>query len=170
MIPITQTKVVVQNSKGEMVVRGNCLAACLASLLEMPISEVPNIETLYGIDNNYYWEVLWRWLGHIGYEISTDERFRCFHGDESKSEFKEQLKDKYYLVSGKSQRGFQHICIYKNGELVHDPHPSKEGIVTEEYFESLEFIGGSKTECYALPIIDLKNILKINLVFVCNIK
>jgi len=131
---------VVKNSKGDMVVRGNCLAACIASLLEVPITEVPNLETLYAISDTYYYEVLWKWLGHLGYEISADDRFKCFHGDESKIEFKELLKDKYYLVSGKSPRDVQHICIYQNGKLVHDPHPTREGILTEEYFESIEFV------------------------------
>lgn len=141
MTPVMQTKVVVKNTKGEMVVRGNCLAACIASLLELPITEVPNVETLYGIDDTFYYEVLWRWLSHLGYELSTDGRFRCFHGDESKSEFKEQLQDKFYLVSGESPRRFQHICIYQNGKLIHDPHPTKEGLLTEEFFESIEFVG-----------------------------
>jgi hypothetical protein len=148
MIPVIQTKMVVKNSKGEMIVRGNCLAACIASLLEMPISEVPNIETLYGIDDNYYWEVLWRWLGHLGYELSTDDRFRVYHDKEylkgdyrQIDELRRFLKDKYYLISGKSPRGIQHVCIYQNGKLIHDPHPTKEGILTEEYFESLEFVG-----------------------------
>lgn len=138
MIPVTQTKMVVKNSKGEMIVRGNCLAACIASLMELPITEVPNVETLYEINDNYYWEVLWKWLGHLGYELSADDRYRCFHGDENKSEYIDQLKNQYYLVSGKSARGVYHICIYSNGKLIHDPHPSKEGLVTEEYFESLE--------------------------------
>ena len=150
MIPVIQTKMVVKNSKGEMIVRGNCLAACIASLLELPITEVPNVETLYGIDDNYYWEVLWRWLGHLGYELSTDERFKCFHqnfedknfgGIDHSQALIDELKDKYYLVYGKSPRGIQHVCIYQNGKLVHDPHPTKEGILTQEYFESLEFVG-----------------------------
>ncbi len=37
MIPVTQTKVVVKNSKDEMVVRGNCFAAAIASIMELPI-------------------------------------------------------------------------------------------------------------------------------------
>ena len=141
MTPVTQTKVVVTNSKGEVIVRGNCFAACIASMLDLPISEVPNIETLYGIEENFYWEVLWRWLTHLGYELSVDDRFRCFHGDESKSEYKEQLKDQYYLVSGSSPRGnFHHITIWQNGKMVHDPHLTKEGITSFEVFESLEKI------------------------------
>lgn len=138
MIPIIQTKVVVNNSKGEMVVRGNCLAACIASLLEMPITDVPNFEVLYGINDTYYYEVLWAWLGHLGYEMGTDERYSCFHGNESNSHFKQELTDKLYLVSGKSPRGVYHICIYQNGTLVHDPHPTKEGLLTEEHFEYFE--------------------------------
>jgi hypothetical protein len=44
--------------------------------------------------------------------------------------------DGYVLVSGKSPRGdFHHVVIYKNGELYHDPHPSNEGIETEEAWE-----------------------------------
>lgn len=33
-----------------------------------------------------------------------------------------------YLASGKSSRGIEHICIYMNGKLYHDPHPSGEGL------------------------------------------
>ena len=147
MIPVTQTKVVVKKSNGEYVVRGNCYAACIASLLGLPITEVPNIEVLYGIDNTYYWEVLCKWLGHLGYELSTDNRFKsCFHedfqdmnfgGEDRHAAWRKELYDKYYLVSGKSPRGIQHICIYQNGKLVHDPHPSREGLINEEDFQSL---------------------------------
>ena len=147
MIPVTQTKVVVKNSKGEIVQRGNCYAAAIASLLDMPITEVPNIETLYGIDETFYWEVLWRWLGSMGYELSTDDRFRCFHPSLCKITDKlelldtmKELEDKYYLVSGTSPRGVSHITIWQNGKMVHDPHPTKEGIVTLETFQSLEKI------------------------------
>lgn len=46
MTPVTQTKVVVKNSKGNTVVNGNCYAAAIASMLDVPITEVPNIEVL----------------------------------------------------------------------------------------------------------------------------
>ena len=58
MVPVTQTKISVFNSAGEYVVYGNCYAAAIASLLELPISEVPNIEVLYDIDNGFYRKVL----------------------------------------------------------------------------------------------------------------
>lgn len=34
-----------------------------------------------------------------------------------------------YMVTGISSRGVNHIVIYVNGKLHHDPHPSDEGIV-----------------------------------------
>lgn len=42
------------------------------------------------------------------------------------------------MASGKSPRGIKHMCIYKNGQLVHDPYPTKEGLKTFEDFQTLE--------------------------------
>lgn len=144
MIPVTQTKVVVKNSKDEIVVRGNCYAACVASLLEVPITEVPNVEVFYHLDNGYHDEVMLTFLQSKGWELCSDDTFKCFHTvftDENYSEMDKmqmERKDKYYLASGKSKRGVSHICIFKNGNLVHDPHPTKEGLETIEYFQTLE--------------------------------
>ncbi len=158
MIPVTQTKVHIENSKGEIVQRGNCYAACIASILEVPITEVPNVEVLFHIDNGYSDEVMLTFLNSKGWELCGDDMLKRFHPDDntvvpkgfsfrgvsdekgSKKEFIPEYyeyKDKYYLVSGKSPRGVSHVCIFQNGVLVHDPHPSKEGILTLDYFETL---------------------------------
>lgn len=34
----------------------------------------------------------------------------------------------YYLAYGYSKRGIFHACIYKSGQLVHDPHPDGSGL------------------------------------------
>jgi hypothetical protein len=146
MIPVTQTKVVVKNKKEELIIRGNCFAACIASLLELPISEVPNVETLFHIQGNYWQEVMLTFLNSKGYDLCTDDRFRVFHDDNygvtegKRQEWLLQCNNKYYLVSGKSNRGVNHIVIYQNGKMVHDPHPTKEGIVDTKYFQTLEKI------------------------------
>lgn len=151
MIPVTQTKVSIINSKGEHVVNGNCLAACIASLLELPITEVPNVEVFYHLPkgDDYYWDVLDKWLSSKGYKLSTDDRYKCFHpeiahksinNEERLADYIIELIDKYYLVTGKSPRGLSHITIWKNGEMVHDPHPTKEGIQTLTHFQVLEKI------------------------------
>ena len=144
MIPITQTKFVIKNSKGDMIVRGNCVAACIASLMELQITDVPNVEVLFHISDTYYYEVLNMWLHSFNKEINTDNRFSCFHKEHNQYQgnqiYTQELKDKFYLVSGKSSRGFNHLCIYKNGILVHDPYPTREGLITEDYFELIDDI------------------------------
>jgi hypothetical protein len=144
MIPVTQTKFYLKNSKGEIVQRGNCYAAAIASILEMPITDVPNVETLFDIEEAYWAIVMHTFLNSIGWEISTDNRYKSFHTvftDENYSEMSEMqnsVKDKLYLVSGKSERGVMHICIFQNGCLIHDPHPSRDGLLTFDHFETLE--------------------------------
>lgn len=148
MIPVTQTKVVVRNSKDEMVVRGNCYAACIASILDKTIDEVPNVETLFHVDDTFWYIVMRTYLTSIGWEICPDNMFQRFHpnsgfsfdGTDLNGKIPEwyDYVDRFYLVSGLSPRGVQHMCIYRNGKLIHDPHPTREGLLTEEYFESLE--------------------------------
>jgi hypothetical protein len=144
MIPVTQTKVVVKNSKDEVVVRGNCFAASIASLIELPLPQVPNVEVLFGIEGSYWIEVMCCFLTNLGYDLSSDDRFRVFHeknyGKKEKQRYKwmKECRNKYYIVFGESPRGFRHSVIYKNGLLAHDPHPSREGIILPDYFMSLE--------------------------------
>lgn len=148
MIPVTQTKVVVKNSKGEEVVRGNCYAAAVASMLEVPITEVPNVEVFFHLDNGYWNEVMLTFLESKGWELCSDTMLQRFHpefgfsfeGTDENGKIPQyyEYKDKYYLVSGKSPRGVHHICIYQNGKLVHDPHPSREGLISLDYFQTLE--------------------------------
>lgn len=141
MIPVTQTKVVVRNSSNEMVVRGNCYAACIASIMELPITEVPNVEVLFHMDDSYWAIVTQAWLNSLGWELCTNDDFKIYHDENKYIGRREELdavcRDKYYLVSGESVRGVKHMCIYQNGKLVHDPHPTKEGLLTQEIFEEL---------------------------------
>lgn len=137
MIPVTQTKVVVKNKNGDVVVRGNCYAAAIASMLELPIDEVPNVEVLFGIDDYSWAAVMHSFLEHKGFELYTNDDFRCFHDKPWLSDKIDYCKDKYYLVSGDSPRGVKHITIWMNGKMEHDPHPSRDGILTLEIFEEL---------------------------------
>jgi hypothetical protein len=145
MIPVTQTKVVVKNSNGDMVVRGNCFAAAIASLVEVPITDVPNVEVLFDVEGVSWYGVMDAWLRANGYEIVTNNHFNVFHDDAygnqdgSRGDKIINCKDKYYLASGMSPRGVMHVCIYKNGKMVHDPHPTREGIdeSTISYFEEI---------------------------------
>jgi hypothetical protein len=153
MIPITQTKVVVRNSKDEVVVNGNCWAAAIASILELPLTEVPNFEIWFKEDTGFWWELTNRFLHISGYKLVYSPWFQAFHKTEEEwndwikqEEFesfgnyhqaREDFKDQYYFISGQSPRGVSHVTIWQNGKMVHDPHPTREGILELKSFEQI---------------------------------
>jgi len=109
---------------------GNCWPTAIACILECRIDQVPNFEELFRVPDMPWFWVLEEWLKYKGYKyVGGGER-------EDYIDF-----DGYYFVTGKSPRGdFNHIVIYKDGKMVHDPHPSGDGILTEEVWEHLEKI------------------------------
>lgn len=146
MIPVTQTKVVVRNSKNEIIVNGNCLAAVLASWLELPIELIPNVETLYFLNNDLWQEVINSFLGGKGLLIRSADEYKVFHTSDwnpkegTRAALEDELRDTLYLATGKSSRGVNHIVIMKNGNLFWDPHPTREGIIDITCFEVIEKI------------------------------
>ena len=113
MKPVSQT--VFGNDKG------NCLAACFASVLEIPIEKVPNY---IGYEN--WFEKFDNFVAEHGYRI-------FWYKMKKENEYEDILgftaKNCYLIACGKSPRGdFDHCVIYKNGEMAHDPHPSNGGI------------------------------------------
>lgn len=98
------------------------MTACLASLLELPIEEVPYFA---GMGNE--WHVpFFNFLNQYGYEyegLIMPNRI----GDMMNYE---GVKG-YVCVSGRSPRSHVkdgHMVIFKDGKLAHDPHPDGTGI------------------------------------------
>lgn len=128
MKPVTQT---IFYDPDREAPRGNCWQAALASVLELPIDEVPHFVDLdeRGGAEVDWWNDSIQWLHERGYSIHLFDKYPD--------------TDDYVLVSGKSPRGdFYHVVIYKDGKMVHDPHPSGAGIETEEDFEIITKIDG----------------------------
>lgn len=97
MIPKVQTRTGTPN--------GNCMAACLASVLETQIPE-------FGVnvtDDEFYANMA-EWLAEQGYRY----RERPVSGTKPKG---------YHLILGISPRGGRHAIVGKDGEPVWDPHP-----------------------------------------------
>lgn len=122
MIKIDQT---ILSSKDGKKVKGNCFSACLASLLEIKLDQVPYFA---GMRKNVWQKNLFQWLHSVGYE---------YDGWLSVDQFSQMKKlkgvDGYFIVAGESPRGAAvggHSVIYKNGKMVHDPHPSRAGLKT----------------------------------------
>lgn len=95
---------------------GNCWGACIATLLEIPLEEIPNlnIENQTLVTNN--------WLASLGYGI-----FEC---QPLTKETMESLGlSTYHIITGDSPRGnFKHAVIGFNGIFIHDPHPDQTGL------------------------------------------
>jgi len=106
--------------------RGNCYQAALASLLELPLNDVPNFVGIDVAGGENWWTHSTQWLYNRGYDM-------YYWPIEDENNPLEPAPDEHYLISGKSPRGnFYHVAVYLDGNLAHDPHPSGAGILTEE--------------------------------------
>jgi len=98
MIPVNQTVL----TEGD----GNCVAACVASILELGIDEVPNF--IMDEAQPYSWDV---WL----------TKWCAAHGVNAR-----WTRQRPYGLSiglGTSWRGTDHAVVMKDGRTVHDPNP-----------------------------------------------
>jgi hypothetical protein len=100
---------------------GNCFSACIASILELPISEVPWF--MGGQDDRWMERNLLPWLAPRGlYAI-------CF-GLRGPDDW---VPPGYYIVGGESARGgCLHSVVALAGKTVHDPHPSRAGVKSHD--------------------------------------
>ena len=112
MIPIDQTKF----GKPD----GDCFAACIASILEVPLEELPNLN---GYSDDEWWLKTQQWVeentcySYIEVSITTLEEAAPIFGNS------------YWIATGKSPRGdYNHAVVFLKGEMVHDPHPDKTGL------------------------------------------
>lgn len=99
-------------------VDGNCWQTCVASVLDLPAEDVPHFvgwEVHHDLD---YWKESAYWLHYRGYELNVSDN-HLYNGE-------------YYIAIGPTVRGTTHVCVYQNGELAHDPHPSGVGLIGEE--------------------------------------
>ena len=102
---------------------GDCQRAVIASLLELPISEVPHFLRDASGNPSDYWDSLQGFLASRGlaYMHVPACSGASFFGDGV---------DVYHEISGPSPRGggVMHAVVGRNGVIVHDPHPSKAGL------------------------------------------
>lgn len=122
MIPQDQ-EFLVDKEKG---IRGDCARAVIASLLELPIKEVPHflkeaendpLGQAYGFYNRI--EIF---LEARGYEMD----WYCNLDYKLKPGI-----DIYHQISGPSPRGADlfHAVVGLNGKIFFDPHPSRAGLL-----------------------------------------
>jgi len=96
---------------------GNCMRAAFASIFELGLEDVPDFTELG------WWLQLIRWVEPMGlFPVIMGHGQWLPRGTVMKA-------------SGKSPRGLDHAVVWMNGKMVHDPHPSGDGIAEppEEY-------------------------------------
>lgn len=102
--------------------RGNCLQACVASVLDLPIDRVPHF---LDFGDNWF-HALELFMDNYGIE------YEGTGGTRTISEY--EGVDGYIIACGESPRHRHHAVVYKDGEMIHDPHPEGGGIKLESYY------------------------------------
>ncbi len=139
--------------------RGSCYPTVYACLLDLELHDVPYFHLMYWteeerdnftrycndryLDNKPIEEApenqktnwssfiskalsLWdfvreTWLASQGYAETVIEDI---------DSWLKENKDVPYLAYGNSARGIGHVVIYQNGEMIHDPHPNNDGLIS----------------------------------------
>lgn len=104
---------------------GNCFSACVASILELAIDHVP-----YFMGDADWWDGFSDWIRPLGFypvmvPLHTSSWRPCG----------------WHILSGRSPRAsdedvgkeqYLHSVVAQADRIVHDPHPSRDGILTHE--------------------------------------
>lgn len=97
-------------------IMGDCLRACICSILEISDEDVPNF-----VEDEDYIQKIYDFFRENGYKY-------CISSSDKAPEDVD-----YYMVWGLSPRGIQHSVVYSQGKLIHDPHPEGGGVIPEYY-------------------------------------
>ena len=101
---------------------GDCQRAVIASLLSLPIEDVPHFGEISKGDPEAFWTSLQEFCESKGYAYLTvpaRSGFAFYCGGEGV----------YHEICGPSPRGdFLHVVVGCDGQIVHDPHPSRAGL------------------------------------------
>lgn len=98
---------------------GNCLMACLASILECSLEELPELTPAH--DDGSWWNVVREAARERGW-------WAIYYGQES-DQFPRVAPQGYAIAGGRSPRLPEGHCVVAlDGMIVHDPHPSRVGL------------------------------------------
>lgn len=96
---------------------GNCFSACVATLLGLSIDDVP-----YFMEPDDWFQGFLDWLAPRGWWAVT---FKLVRGGWSPPD------GALVILGGESPRG-PHACVGRGRRVVHDPHPSRDGLIAVE--------------------------------------
>jgi hypothetical protein len=146
MIEVTQTR---------FITRGDCYAACIASIFELDIERLPHVPedddvvlAKFPIKNPEYfnvsdarsswWHDMWaEWFkaNNLMHVVIRCEKF---------GEYDRRVLDTWHIISGPSPRdpeqnqgrdGHKHAVVGRKGLVRFDPHPSRSGLLALDSYE-----------------------------------
>ena len=102
---------------------GNCLQACIASLFEMPLEDVPHF-----VLKGDWVKTLDNWLAQFDLQsVDIDLEYMRQQGGDMWKPYG------YHLICGKSPRtDCEHAVVGYGGKMVFDPHWDGEGLEIEK--------------------------------------
>jgi hypothetical protein len=103
---------------------GDCQRAVIASLLELPIEDVPHFLQVAQGDPTAYWDAIQSFLRTHGYAyLTVPPRSGAIF-------FASDGVPVYHEISGPSPRGngVSHAVVGLSGQIVFDPHPDGTGL------------------------------------------
>lgn len=110
-------------------VAGDCMRACIATLLQEDPSKLPHF--VADPDEPNWVFGLNKFLGQRGLWYVQVPHTRMF--------WHSAVGGVYHLLIGETTRGTKHSVVALNGKLLHDPHPSRSGFKDPgEHNEKLE--------------------------------
>ena len=122
-------------------VSGDCLSACLASLLELRLEDVPRFFGAHKTDVCWYLR-LDEWLAARGLRlfvclIEPDELDRKYLVGQTVEDENIVWPTGLCIMMGTSPRNTKHAVIGHAGTLIHDPYPSGGGLARVEGYLTL---------------------------------
>jgi hypothetical protein len=146
---------------GDKTQRGSCLQTTIACILDLELDQVPPfhlffwdeeedktlqkmVKEMYHIEeyqNKRYESAYNLWHDSLTFFLASRgiKTEQLYDGENIVEECKisrwlEKNPDVIYTASGTSSRGVKHIVVFQNGKMIHDPHPSNEGLITIDYY------------------------------------
>lgn len=106
---------------------GDCARACIASILNLDLKDVPNF-AFECEDRAIFQNRKIEFLKSFGLKPFLIP-FKDHSLEEVLDLMDDYNPDSLYTLCGKSQRGLCHVVVCKGDRIIHDPHYSKEGIM-----------------------------------------
>lgn len=101
---------------------GNCLQACVATILDLKIDDVPNFMKTHGP----------RWFVELRAWLDKRGKYAVYVSTLNSLVSHVYPHELHWIGVGDGPRGVRHAVVCLHNQVVHDPHPSREGLAEIE--------------------------------------